>query len=224
MRRGCHSGQRATARRQCKTRLAGLPFAPPWRSCGSTAPDDLGKCRTPGRGAPGAPPGSAVEAAGLLGCRQRLRDERLIATGTALVADAPDADAENVVARHDAGASAVHVIANSQGVVRIGRLLCAITPRAKRLMYLRSSTVRPRRTSRFLSCPRTVGRSLLLKRATRCDILRTMAIRVQNAALNKNRCKRGKSRGSQAVAQRCLTIAGKYGTSGWFGTARREPR
>ena len=36
--------------------------------------------------------------------------------------------------------------------------------------------------------------------------------------------KRGKSRGSQAVAQRCLTIAGKYGTSGWFGTARREPR
>ena len=37
-------------------------------------------------------------------------------------------------------------------------------------------------------------------------------------------CKRGKSRGSQAVAQRCLTIAGKYGTSGWFGTARREPR
>jgi HAE1 family hydrophobic/amphiphilic exporter-1 len=39
-----------------------------------------------------------------------------------------------------------------------------------------------------------------------------------------SRCKRGKSRGSQAVAQRCLTIAGKYGTSGWFGTARREPR
>ena len=37
-------------------------------------------------------------------------------------------------------------------------------------------------------------------------------------------CKRGKSRGSQAVAQRCVTIAGKYGTSGWFGTARREPR
>ena len=39
-----------------------------------------------------------------------------------------------------------------------------------------------------------------------------------------NNGKRGKSRGSQAVAQRCLTIAGKYGTSGWFGTARREPR
>jgi hypothetical protein len=35
---------------------------------------------------------------------------------------------------------------------------------------------------------------------------------------------RGKSRGNQAVAQRCLTIAGKYGTSGWFGTASREPR
>ena len=41
---------------------------------------------------------------------------------------------------------------------------------------------------------------------------------------NKIERKRGKSRGSQAVAQRCLTIAGKYGTSGWFGTARREPR
>ena len=65
-------------------------------------------------GAPGAPPGSAVEAAGLLGCRQRLRDERLSATGAALVADAPDADAEIVVARHDAGASEVHVIAISK--------------------------------------------------------------------------------------------------------------
>ncbi|MFY9830440.1 MAG: hypothetical protein WAK69_17920 [Rhodoplanes sp.] len=40
----------------------------------------------------------------------------------------------------------------------------------------------------------------------------------------KEKRKRGKSRGSQAVAQRCLTIAGKYGTSGWFGTSRREPR
>jgi hypothetical protein len=36
--------------------------------------------------------------------------------------------------------------------------------------------------------------------------------------------KRGKSRGSQAVAHRCLMIAGKYGTSGGFGTASREPR
>ena len=42
--------------------------------------------------------------------------------------------------------------------------------------------------------------------------------------LNDAARKRGKSRGSQAVVQRCLTIAGKYGTSGWFGTARREPR
>src|SRR5713101_889904 len=36
--------------------------------------------------------------------------------------------------------------------------------------------------------------------------------------------KRGKSRGCQAVAQRCLTIVGKYGMSGWFGTASRDPR
>ena len=36
--------------------------------------------------------------------------------------------------------------------------------------------------------------------------------------------KRGKSRGSQAVAHRCLTIVGKYGISVWFGTASREPR
>jgi hypothetical protein len=28
------------------------------------------------------------------------------------------------------------------------------------------------------------------------------------------KCKMGKSRGCQAVAHRCLTIAGKYGTSG----------
>ena len=45
-----------------------------------------------------------------------------------------------------------------------------------------------------------------------------------NRLLRRRPRKRGKSRGSQAVAQRCLTIAGKYGTSGWFGTARREPR
>src|ERR1700730_6950637 len=36
--------------------------------------------------------------------------------------------------------------------------------------------------------------------------------------------KRGKGGGSQAVARRGLTILGKYGTSGWLGTAGREPR
>jgi LysR family transcriptional regulator, glycine cleavage system transcriptional activator len=40
----------------------------------------------------------------------------------------------------------------------------------------------------------------------------------------RNRSKRGKSRGGQEVAQRCLTSVGKYGMSGWFGTWRRDPR
>ena len=52
-----------------------------------------------------------------------------------------------------------------------------------------------------------------------------VALRKRNYSVYEiSQGKRGKSRGSQAVAQRCLTIAGKYGTSGWFGTARREPR
>jgi hypothetical protein len=42
--------------------------------------------------------------------------------------------------------------------------------------------------------------------------------------LRREDSNRGKSNGSQAVAQRCRTTAGKYGTSGRFGTARREPR
>ena len=35
---------------------------------------------------------------------------------------------------------------------------------------------------------------------------------------------RGKSRGGYAVAQRCLMICGRAGTSGWFGTWSRDPR
>ena len=125
--------------------------------------------------APGAPSGSAVEAAGLLGRRQRLCDERLGATA-ARVADAPNADAEVVVARHDAGAREVRVVAVFDGVVSIGRLFCAIAPRAKRLIFLRSSTDRPHRTSRLLSCVRSVGWSpapgLTLKRTKMCAIPR----------------------------------------------------
>ena len=34
----------------------------------------------------------------------------------------------------------------------------------------------------------------------------------------------GKSVGNQPEAQRCRTTVGKYGTSGWFGTASRAPR
>ena len=84
-----------------------------------------------------------MEAAGLLGCCQRPRDEWLGATGAARVADAPNTNAEVIVARHDAGAREVRVVAVIDGVVRIGRLSCAIAPRAKRLMCLRSSADRP---------------------------------------------------------------------------------
>jgi glutathione S-transferase len=35
---------------------------------------------------------------------------------------------------------------------------------------------------------------------------------------------RGKSRGGYAVAQRCLMICGRAGTSGWFGSWSRDPR
>ena len=57
-------------------------------------------------------------------------------------------------------------------------------------------------------------------------VIRGIGARVDVSILRykMSQCKRGKSRGSQAVAQRCLTIAGKYGTSGWFGTSRHEPR
>ena len=114
---------------------------------------DAGRSAAPEGGAPDAPSGSAVEAARLLGCRERLRDERLGVTGAAPVADAPDADAEIIVARHDASAREVDVIARFQMGVRMCRLSCAVAPRAKRLMCLPSSTARPRRTSRLLSCP-----------------------------------------------------------------------
>ncbi|HEX5865561.1 MAG TPA: hypothetical protein VF014_15125 [Casimicrobiaceae bacterium] len=116
---------------------------------------DAGRSAAPEGGAPDALSGSAVEAARLLGCRQRLRDERLGVTGAAPVADAPDADAEIIVARHDASAREVHVIAHFQMAGRICRLSCA--PCAKRLMCLPSSTARPRRTSRLLSCRGSVG-------------------------------------------------------------------
>ena len=57
-------------------------------------------------------------------------------------------------------------------------------------------------------------------RSSKGHFVKASGLRWLSAMLRK----RGKSRGSQAVAQRCLTIAGKYGTSGWFGTAKREPR
>ena len=132
-------------------------------------------------GAPGASSGSTVEAAGLLGRRQRLCDERLDATGAALIADAPNADAEVVVARQGVGAREVRVVAVLEGVVRIGRLSCAIAPRAKSPICMRSSTDRPRRTSRFLSCHRSVGcpplPGLTVKRARMCAIPRRMVKR-----------------------------------------------
>jgi hypothetical protein len=134
--------------------------------------DEAGRAAAAEGGAPGAPSGSTMKPAGLLGCRQRLRDERLGATSAALIADTPNADAKVVVARHEAGAREVPVVAVFDGVARTGRLWCVIAPRAQRLICLRSSADRPRRTSRLLSCPRSVGGSpasgLTLKRTRMC--------------------------------------------------------
>ena len=101
--------------------------------------------------------------------------------GAALVADAPDADSEIVVARHAAGAREVRVVVVFQAAVRIGGLSSAVAPRAKRLMCLRSSVDRPRRTSRLLPCNRSVGcpplPGLTVKRARMCAIPRRMVKR-----------------------------------------------
>jgi hypothetical protein len=63
-----------------------------------------------------------------------------------------------------------------QGVAPVGRLSCAIAPRAKCLMCLRSCATRPPRTSRLLSCHRSVGwpplPRLTVKRAKVCDVVR----------------------------------------------------
>jgi hypothetical protein len=111
------------------------------------------------RSAPPAPSGSPVQATCSLGCRQCLRYERINATGAAPppVSDAAKTDAEIVIAGHGVIAREVRVVANFQGVVRIGRLSCTVAPRARSLMYMHFSAARPSRSLRLLSCHRAVG-------------------------------------------------------------------
>jgi hypothetical protein len=71
-------------------------------------------------------------------------------------------DVEIIVMDHGASAHEVRAVVTLQGVVRIGRLSCAVAPRAKCPMCLHSSAIRPSRSLRLLSCPPNwaVGRLL----------------------------------------------------------------
>jgi hypothetical protein len=57
------------------------------------------------------------------------------------VPDAAKPDVEIIVADH--GVDEVRAVVKFQGVARIGRLWCALAPRARCLMCLRSSAARP---------------------------------------------------------------------------------
>jgi hypothetical protein len=82
------------------------------------------------RSAAAATPGTTLQSSGFLGCRQRPRNERFGATRAAPppVPDAPKTDVKVIVADH--GVHEVSVIVKLQGVVGIGRLSCAVAPRA----------------------------------------------------------------------------------------------
>src|SRR3984893_16590139 len=58
-------------------------------------------------------------------------------------------------------------------------------PRDKSLIFRPSAESSSRRRLRLLSCHRTVGLLSSVKRATKCDILRTTANQRLSAALNK---------------------------------------
>jgi hypothetical protein len=100
---------------------------------------------------------SPVNPAGSLGGDQRLCDEWLGSACAPSVPNSPRANSKIIVAAHDARPHEVHVLVQFHAVVRIGRLLCIVTPLAKCLMQLRSSNIRPCRTLRLLSCPRSLG-------------------------------------------------------------------
>jgi hypothetical protein len=107
------------------------------------------------RSAAAATPGSTLPPARLRGCRQRPRNERLAAMRAPPVPDAAKPDAEIIVADH--GVHEVRAVVTLQGFARIGRLSCAVTPRARCLMCLHSCAARPSRSLRLLSCHRAVG-------------------------------------------------------------------
>src|SRR5882672_11275048 len=99
-----------------------------------------------------ATPGSSLQSTGLLGCRQRPRNERLgpMRAAPPPVPDAAKPDVEIIVAGH--GVHEVRAVVTLQGVVRISRLRCAVAPREICLMCLHSSAARPSRRLRLLSC------------------------------------------------------------------------
>ena len=120
---------------------------------------DAGGAATAESTAAAATSRSALQPAGFLGCCQHMRNERLGAMRAAPppVPDAAKPDVEIIVADHGVGVGEVRVVVKLQGVVRLGRLLCAVAPRARCLMCLHSSAARPSRRLRLLSCHRTVG-------------------------------------------------------------------
>lgn len=93
-----------------------------------------------------------METARFLGCGQDLVDEWFGATRAALVADAAEANAQIIVAAHPANLREVRELLLIQDVGRTGGLSCEAAPRAKSLIWQRSSTDRPRRSLRLLSC------------------------------------------------------------------------
>ena len=121
---------------------------------------------------------SALQSTSLLGCRQRPRNERLGAMRAALpsVPDAPKPDMEIIVLDH--GVHEVCAVVMLQGFARIGRLSCAVAPRARCLMCLNSSAARPSRSLRLLSC----------LRAVECSALPTSSTNARQHATRYERC------------------------------------
>jgi hypothetical protein len=100
------------------------------------------------------------------------------------VPDAAKPDVEIIVADH--GVDEVRAVVKFQGVARIGRLWCALAPRARCLMCLHSSAARPSRSLRLLSCLRAVEYpappDLAVESATTSEIPRRSAKRLIRAS------------------------------------------
>ena len=124
-------------------------------------PSSRDACRpaAPEGGAPSFPPGSTVQAAGLLGRGQHLRDERLGTTGAASVPDTPKPNAEIIVVRHDGDAREVPEVSMFQGVAQLGRLSCPVHIAGSALIFLPLLRPTDRAAPRgfYLAIGRSVG-------------------------------------------------------------------